>query len=409
MNKAKWILIFLLLVPLLSVRIFAQDCVDPDQSTCSSLSGQEKVDCYERATNSCKDQRVTLSSQINYMNNQIRLTTLRIEGTKTKITTLSNEIDQLENEVVRLEGVLTKRLELLSRRIPESYKRASTSQFGLVLFSHNFSDFLNRVKYLSRVQQEDASLIFQVKATQNNYNERKTTREEKKDQLQQIKKELERQNNELAQQKAAKNALLAQTQGQESIYQSLLSQARAQLAGFASFTQGATVLSGQTSCNDWGCYYNQRDSQWAMVPINNQTSGCGGPCNVLRVGCLITSVAMMASHLGHRDILPVDIAISNPDNFSVGTALLRKGTISVKGMNINRTTIAGSLSPDIVNSGPVIVGVRYGPFGTHFVVVKSYSNGNYIMNDPYQENGKDKNFTDTYSLGSVFAVDKVSM
>jgi hypothetical protein len=118
---------------------------------------------------------------------------------------------------------------------------------------------------------------------------------------------------------------------------------------------------------------------------------------------------MVASHLGHRDILPSDIAFSSPGNFSVGTALLMKGTISVKGMNINRTTIAGSLNPDLVKDNPVIVGVRYGPFGTHFVVVKSYSNGNYIMNDPYEEGGKDKNFTDRYSLGSVFAVDRVSM
>jgi peptidoglycan hydrolase CwlO-like protein len=409
MNRIQWILIFSFLIILLPVRIFAQDCVSPDQSACNSLSGQEKVDCYEKATNSCKNQRETLSSQITYMDNQIRLTTLRIEAAKNKITTLSDEIDQLENEVGRLEVVLTKRLELLSRRIPETYKRASASQFGLLFFSHNFSDFLNRVKYLSTVQQEDARLIFQVKATQNNYNERKETREEKKDQLQQIKNELERQNTELAQQKAAKNALLAQTKGQESLYQQLLAQAKAQLAGFASFTEGATVLHNQTSCDDWGCYYNQRDSQWAMAIINGQSSGCSGPCSVMRVGCLITSVAMAASHLGHKDILPIDIAFSSPSNFSVGTALLMKGTINVKGKNINRVTIAGSLSPSLLESGPVIAGVRYGPFGTHFVLVKSYSNGNYIMNDPYQENGKDKNFTDTYSLGSVFAVDRVSM
>jgi hypothetical protein len=118
---------------------------------------------------------------------------------------------------------------------------------------------------------------------------------------------------------------------------------------------------------------------------------------------------MVASHLGRKDILPIDVAISGPENFSVGTALLRKGSISVKGVNINRTTIASSLNPDLVKDGPVIVGVYHGQFGTHFVVIKSYSNGNYIMNDPYEAGGHDISFTSRYSLGSVFSVDRVSI
>lgn len=307
--------------------------------------------------------------------------------------------------------MLNDRLALLLKRIPATYKRASVSDFGAILFSKNIFDFISRIKYVQSVQAEDAALVFQVKATQNSYNDSKKIREDKKSQLEEIKAELNQQNTQLAEQKQAKDALLTQTRGQEATYQQLLAQARALLAGFASFadSQGATLLSGQTSCNDWGCYYNQRDSQWGNAVINGQGSGCNGPCSVLRVGCLITSVSMVASHFGHRDITPADIAFSSPANFSVGTALLMKGTIYVKGVSINRSTVAGSLSPDVVGGGPVIVGVNSGPFGTHFVVVKSYTDGKYIMNDPYVEGGHDISFTDHYSLGSVFEVDRVSM
>jgi hypothetical protein len=182
------------------------------------------------------------------------------------------------------------------------------------------------------------------------------------------------------------------------------------LAGFASFTdsQGASLLGNQTFCDSWGCYYNQRDSQWGALSINNRND-CNGPCSIARVGCLVTSLSMMASYLGHRDISPSDIAVSDPSNFSVGSASLKKGTISVKGVNINRVTIAGSLDPSLVQNGPVIVGINYGPFGTHFVVIKSYTNGNYIMNDPYTAGGHDISFTDHYSVGSIFEVDRVSM
>ena len=83
-----------------------------------------------------------------------------------------------------------------------------------------------------------------------------------------MQQQLETQNQQLAQQKQAKDTLLAETQGQEAIYQQLLAAAKAQLAGFSSFASnqgGATILSNQTVCDDWGCYYNQRDGQWGDV------------------------------------------------------------------------------------------------------------------------------------------------
>lgn len=417
MNKITWTVIFFLYLFIFPARVFAQQ-VCQQQDPCSNKSLQDQPACYQSVVDACKNQRETLSSQINLMNNQIRLMTLKIENTKAIINKLSGEISELGNEITRLEGILTQRSTLLLRRIPESYKRASVSQFGILFFSHNLSDFITRAKYLSKVQNEDAEILFQVKATQNNFSERKSLREEKRVEQEKAKKQLEQQNRELTQQKQAKDALLVQTKGQEATYAQLRTQALAQLSGFASFTQGLGLLSNQTFCDGWGCYYSQRDSQWGNAIINGQSSGCGytvngkyvdQPCSVLNVGCLIASIAMFASHLGRKDILPSDIAFSSPYNFSAGTAMLMKGTITVKGVNINRTQIASSLDPSLVQNGPVIVGIKHGPYGSHFVVIKSYENGKYIMNDPVTENGHDISFTDHYSVGSVFEVDRVSM
>ena len=371
---------------------------------------EQRIADLERTVSDLQGQQKTLANQISIFNSQISLTTLRINSSKDSITKLSTEIGELNDEIDRLENLKTKRLELVLHRIPESYKRQQISEFGIVFFSKNFSDFLTRIKYLARVQQEDTLLYKKLQDTQNAYGERKDLREKKKDQIETLKVQLEKQNLLLAEQKQVKDSLLAETQGKETIYQQLLSQARAQLAGFASFadSQGASLLSGQTSCDDWGCYYNQRDAQWGNALINGQGSGCNGPCSVLRVGCLITSMAMLASHLGHKDITPSDIAFSSPFNFSAGTAMLVRGSISVKGITIRRDS-AGSLTPSTVSNGPVIVGIYSGPFGTHFVVIKSYKDGKYIMNDPYISGGHDISFTDHYSLGSVFEVDRVSI
>jgi hypothetical protein len=131
-------------------------------------------------------------------------------------------------------------------------------------------------------------------------------------------------------------------------------------------------------------------------------------------GCLITSVAMVASRMGHREILPSDIAQSSSSNFAVNTALLRF-SINVKGLNIQRTnqlTSSGNISEVLDNTlkaGPVIVGISYGSGGTHFVVIKSGSNGSYTMDDPFLPNGHDVSFTEHYSLNSIFEIDKVTI
>jgi peptidoglycan hydrolase CwlO-like protein len=170
----------------------------------------------------------TLSKQINLLDTQISLAELKIESIKSAITKLSNEADQLATEIVRIENLLTRRSELVLKRIPEAYKRSVVSQFGMIFFSSNFGDFISRVKYVSTVQAEDAQLLLQLKATQNNFSERKQLREQKKIEQEKLRKQLEAENVRMELQKSEKQALLTQTKNSESVYQQLLAQALAE-------------------------------------------------------------------------------------------------------------------------------------------------------------------------------------
>ena len=175
-----------------------------------------------------QSQENTLSKQISLLNSQISLTTLKIDSTRAAITKLSKEIDELAGEIERLEQLLTKRSELFLRRIPESYKRNAVPQFGLLFFSQNFPDFLSRAKYMATVQEQDAQLLVQLKATQNHFGERKNLREQKRVQQEALKQQLEAQTRELERQKREKQSLLEQTKNSETVYQKLLSQALAE-------------------------------------------------------------------------------------------------------------------------------------------------------------------------------------
>ncbi len=170
----------------------------------------------------------SLSKQINLLNSQISITTLKIDSIRAAIVKLSSEIDELATEIARLEDLMTRRSELVLRRIPESYKRQTTPDFGMLLLSTDVSDFVLRLKYMNSVQQDDAQLLFQLKATQNNFSERKVLRETKKKQQEDLRIELEAETKRLEQQKKDKQALLDQTKNSEATYQKLLSQALAE-------------------------------------------------------------------------------------------------------------------------------------------------------------------------------------
>lgn len=197
-------------------------------STINASELDNKIEELQKKISELQGTENSLAKQITILNSQISLTTLRIDSTKDAITKLSEEATQLANEIERLEMLLTRRSALVLKRIPESYKRQVSPQFGLIFFSQDFQDFLSRVKYISRVQEDDAHLLFQLKATQNNFSERKKLRDEKKIQQEVLRKQLESESIELDRQKKQKQSLLEQTRSSEAVYQSLLAQSLAE-------------------------------------------------------------------------------------------------------------------------------------------------------------------------------------
>jgi hypothetical protein len=274
----------------------------------------------------------------------------------------------------------------------------------VLLSSGDVSNLLVKLNYLQIVKKNDEKSIIDVQQAKTDYANQKDIYETKKGQVEDLKIQLEAYTNQLNQEKASEQDLLTQTQGSEEVYQNLLAQAKAQLTAFSNFTSGAaSILSNQTVCDDgWsGCYYNQRDSQWGSLALNNTGYTIAGD------GCLLTSMAMVYTHYGHRNVNPISIN-SNSNNFASYFPAYLKYTITADGATSNRV---GSIIDGTLSSGdPVVVGVSYdgGPIPDHFVVLISGSGGNYKMNDPFVPNGHNVSFTDHYSVGSIREIDKVN-
>jgi peptidoglycan hydrolase CwlO-like protein len=361
---------------------------------------QKKISEYQDKLQQLKQQKNTLSSQIQYMDTQIYLTSLQIQDTEQRITKTGKEIEVLGSRIEGLDQSLDYLSKLLINQVIENYKKRSISLLDIIFDTTSASDFLNQVKYLKTAQNNNQKLLYSVQEAKSNYEEQKKLREEKKIELDKLTQTLNDQKQSLDNQKDQKQKLLADTQNDETTYQNLLSQAQAQLAGFSKFVAsqgGASILNNQTVCDDWGCYYSQRDSQWGSNSLN------GTGYTLASDGCLVTSMAMVYTHLGRRNVNPQTIN-SNPSNFASYYPAYLEYTISADGLTTSRV---GAYIDETLSSGnPVVVGVRaYG--GTHFVVLISGSDGNYVMHDPYIENGHRLSFSSYYSVASIFEIRKV--
>jgi peptidoglycan hydrolase CwlO-like protein len=380
---------FFFLLPAIGLILFAsvvraQTC--GSESECSALIQQ-----YSDQVTKLQGQANTLSNQIAQFNAQIKLTTLKISQTEDQITLLGGRIDQLGDSLTALTSAF-------SARAVETYKLSRfENNFIFVLSATDLSDAVSRVHYLQKIEEEDRNLLAKLQTAQTTYQGQKTDQET-------LQKQLQIQQANLNTQKVAKNNLLTATKSDEAKYQSLLSQAIAQRNSFLNFVNsqgGASILQNQTvQQGSWGTYYNQRDSQWGNSFLGSSH------LTMADYGCLVTSVAMMSTHYG-KSMKPSDIAGTASAFFSPNTdTALLYWQFNVNGINVNLNSAPVSQLDQKLANGPVIVGLYSGP--DHYIVLKSGSGGNYVMNDPFMENGGDKNFGDKYSVGNITMLFTVS-
>lgn len=362
------------------------------------------ADCNSKLS-SLSGQKQTLSQALAVLSTQINLTQAKIAKQSQLLASLEIEIADLSGKIQSLDYSLTDLTKLFVARVRSSYISNSKNTFTIFANSSSLTELTSGLRYLETVRDHDRELLVALEKSRLDYDAQKTLKEAKQKEIEDVKTSLDHEKLALSSQVAAKNKLLTDTKNNEARYQSLLSSAQAQLAAFRRFTTsqgGASLLTNQTRCDDWGCYYNQRDSLWG-----NQTIGLSGEV-MKEVGCLVTSMAMVASHYG-KSIKPGDIAASSSP-FWGNTAYMNQGSWTVGGVTMNRTRIGSStakIDEELSADRPVVVGIYSGP--DHFLVITKKDGDDYIINDPFPENGGGIKFSSRYPISAITSVDRVTV
>ncbi len=375
----------------------AQAQLDTDTQQIAALNQQ--IAQYQAEIKQAGADKKTLQTAINTLDLQSSEVEAQVALTQSQINQTQLQIQQLGSQIQSAQQAIAADQDALASYI-QDVQQADTQPLVLQLAaSGSLSDFWKNLD--STVQLQSA---VQVKTQE--LQEEKDTLTSTQSTVQQQNSTLSAQNESLAQQQKSlaatvqsKNELLAQTNGKESTYQKLLAQAEAQLQSFSKFTQhgGDQLLTGQTVCDAWGCYYNQRDAAWGDDALD------GTSYTMASDGCLVTAMAMVMTHYGFKDVTPATIN-SDPTNFASYYPAYLLITINTDGASATR--VASTIDATLATGNPVVIGMNvYG--GTHFVVLVSGSNGNYVMRDPYVPNGKDINFSSYYNLKEIYSMAKV--
>ena len=350
-----------------------------------------KRNCLKSKLNEISHRKSSLTNEISLINGRINLQQLKIKQTLTEISKLETEIDDLSNQIENLNYSLDRLTDMLLERVRARYKRSRVSSLVLLFNVDSLRSLFLKQRYLDEAGKQTAELMKKAETQRLLYDQQKLKKEQVQIELEDKKMELETQRKELATQKSAQQRILAQTKNSEKVYQKLLAQAEAEIASFKTFTtsKGGGVIGPINSPDGW--YFSQRDSRWAGAPI-----GSSGE-KILNVGCLITSVAMVKKKFG-ENVTPAMIALNN-GYFFANTAYMLQPFPAPAGYHYVNLRYSQATLKEEVAKNPVIVKLLAGPYGTHFVVIKTEKDGKFIMHDPWE--GYDKNFTSYYSLGQI--------
>jgi len=297
----KWLALFLVsLTVVLSIPAWAIECEGSPPSDANQLI--EYIDKCNQKINESRGQQQTLNSAITVLNSKINLAQGQINQTQSQINKLEKEINLLSTLLLDLNKSLDELSSVYAARVRESYKQRSLSLIRLFFSSDSFGQLITRLRYFNSVKLRDRLVLQELEAVRLDYDKQKLAKQEKQQEVEELKTKLVGQKVALDNKKQQKQNLLILTQNDEKKYQELLNRAKAELEAIEAIIAGkgkeeevgdvsqgdviAHVITG-SSCNSSGTHLHFMVSNNSLVqnpfnylkPIDHQDNSGGDPFN----------------------------------------------------------------------------------------------------------------------------------
>ncbi len=191
---------------------------------------QQEIAQYQRQIDNIHGQALTLQGQVNSLNAQIKQITLELQSLGLSIGNTNLQISDTQSQITVAEDKIGKDQVALADYLRLVYQNDQESLTSVLIKHENLSDFFDELNSVKTIQEE-------LKVTIDNILNLKTSLQDQKQDLEDRKAELLQQQSlvniekrSLDQAKSQKAKLLADTKGQESKFQQLVTQSKQNIA-----------------------------------------------------------------------------------------------------------------------------------------------------------------------------------
>jgi len=252
-------LLFLTLLTVAFITVANTHVLAQDNDSDETDDLKEKIEQLEKKVVELKGTEQSLNKEIASLDAQINLTELKIQQTNaeiakrnTQIKKLEEDMDDLGDRIEKISGTIEYQNEILGKRSRARYESVETSPLYIVFGSSDLSSMVQKLEYLRTMSVEDKKLLDQMRETRGAYDKQKGLLGDKKEQIETLKKQVEAEKRnlevysaQLDDKKVEKKKLLEQTQNSEATYQTLLSQAKAELEAIQGIVAGINFKNGE--------------------------------------------------------------------------------------------------------------------------------------------------------------------
>ena len=191
---------------------------------------QEKVDTYEKQIEQRRNQALSISNELANIEDQINKTKLELEIKRQEITSINLKIAQIEKSIQeKNDDILTQKAKI-SEFIRLLHQNSQKSYVEIFLANDAISDFFNQEQYLQTVEENTQVFLQKIKSIKEKLDLEKGELDIQHEDLVTTREQLTDDQVSLEGKITAKNVILEETKADESKFQSLLQQVRAEQA-----------------------------------------------------------------------------------------------------------------------------------------------------------------------------------
>ncbi len=173
----------------------------------------------EQKIRDLKGKKGDLTSDLKALDKQYVVADEELEGVKQELKKQEDEQAKLEAELERLSEDLDKKRIQLGQRSVEIYKQGEMTYLDLVLDAENFSDFIDRVFFLQIIYENDQTLIKRVQDGIAETTLQKIAVQQKINEINEIKAEIEARIEDLREMRAAKSEIMKEVEKDLKLYE----------------------------------------------------------------------------------------------------------------------------------------------------------------------------------------------